>query len=727
MVTVRTDRLGKEFYFEYYQNGRLWRDKVVMLVLKPESYVQSEPARVNVVQTKGGFFVDHFGEGIKEINVSGTFGFRPPKIRMSQQMSGHELFLEFRDMYREWLWNVKNDPENHVLNFHNIADDEHYEIVITNFSLQRTVGRPLLYQYSLRIVCLRELGVSVTGRVMDDVSAGLMFEPKKKVEMALRSIQQEKSFLDKVLAGTIEVRRSVREWAEEVAKGLEVFDTTKGEWRKVSDIFSELSGVINDVTGYVEGSFAYIMRPFGLVLGTSGSLREVIRSLEALSDVPHEVVRALRNIVCALILLPRSAFDSYRNPGTFEGVSNCGSSLGFSPALVAEYPNSFSATAQSEITCKQMFLVPRRELFLEKEPLRVEGVWLASDVERKGDNYLDYVTGRKVVLSMVPSSPVVVQYTTKTDVVESSMKLKSAVGYIVKDGDTLARIAAKMYGDASKWKLIAVFNGLEYPYIVGLDFEKEVRAVGKVKVVKESTGTSVTIPKGWKVFVPEYMGTDKIEFVTTERVVIGYGKSEGEVGIEAVMAGTIGNVRAGLITGFEPLSGVSRVYNSQPTTGGKIWNVVKIGDVLMIPQTEGELPIAVMSSEETSYEQLFGADIKVLPNGELDYVERGGLKDLAVVSGVKNLVQALGIRINTDKGFYPYHRLYGTNLPYYIGRKGEAYYELIKVDLKDNVLMDLRVDRILSFKMDVKGDIVRLEMNVIPKNEKAPLSVNLVI
>lgn len=43
------------------------------------------------------------------------------------------------------------------------------------------------------------------------------------------------------------------------------------------------------------------------------------------------------------------------------------------------------------------------------------------------------------------------------------------IEYCVRDGDTLQMIAQKYMGDASRWEEIAIFNDLQYPFIVSLD------------------------------------------------------------------------------------------------------------------------------------------------------------------------------------------------------------------------------------------------------------------
>ena len=50
------------------------------LFINPENFSQTEPARINVTQTKGGIFVDQFGPGIKTITISGVTGYKRRRV-----------------------------------------------------------------------------------------------------------------------------------------------------------------------------------------------------------------------------------------------------------------------------------------------------------------------------------------------------------------------------------------------------------------------------------------------------------------------------------------------------------------------------------------------------------------------------------------------------------------------------------------------------------------------
>jgi len=293
----------------------------------------------------------------------------------------------------------------------------------------------------------------------------------------------------------------------------------------------------------------------------------------------------------------------------------------------------------------------------------------------------------------------------------------------------LPRVALKNYGDASRWKEIAIYNGLEYPFIIEDkdDFDKEEYAIGTVRFYRQSgVGGAITIPLGHAIWVPAYQGTNRINFVTTEAKILNLMESYVDVPIRASLTGDIGSVASGIITGFTAITGVNKVSNISPTAGGKIWKIVFVGDVIQIPETAQVATSAIIPATP-DYEQLFGIDIWIDEDGELESSIESD-KDFARVFGSDNLVQALKNRIKTSKSYYPYHPEYGTNLPLYIGQKNiSTWQNIIKVDIKGGVLLDPRIFQIKEFKMEIDGDKAGMEFDAIPISDQPSLPINIVI
>jgi hypothetical protein len=173
-------------------------------------------------------------------------------------------------------------------------------------------------------------------------------------------------------------------------------------------------------------------------------------------------------------------------------------------------------------------------------------------------------------------------------------------------------------------------------------------------------------------------------------------------------------------------SGIAKVSNVNGLVGGKIWKVKHPGDIILIPRTEGSVDNVVYGAKK-DYDAMFGIDIAIGDDGEFD-VANETLNDLKRVYGVKNLVQALRNRIQTQKRYYFYHPEYGTDLPYYIGRKNITHWQdLVKVDIKGGVQLDPRIAEVKQFKMTIDGQRISMNFDAIPINQHSSLPLNMII
>jgi len=577
---------------------------------------------------------------------------------------------------------------------------------------------------------VRDIGVGPLqqGSTLDSITSFLM-SPRARVNLVHSSLSSQLSFLENTLAekGSPE---ETKIWVKAVLGGSQFLDSVSGTYVSYLSVISKVKDFISNLGLFVGGATTFITLPYDLAKNLVITLNDAIEQMCCVTNVPHEIVRSFRNIICSIVALPKSLFIGFTNPELFEGASNCGTTLGIPEAAVSAFSNSFSATAQvpSQRKMSQYFQTPASVLSISEEPLQVTGVFLATDVERTGLNYLASYAGSKITLSSIPSMPIVVDYMVQQSTTQNMIQLETASAYIVKSGDTPIRIASNVYDDPTQWKNIVLYNALEYPYIEeDLLFKKEVFATGIVQFYRTfGYFGAVVIPKGTSVYVPENMGTLQIDFLTSEDSILDLMQDYVDVPVVAVLSGGIGNIASGLITGFSPITGIGRVSNMYPTLGGRIWNVAKVGDIIQIPRTSKQNISAVIPAS-IDYNELFGIDIWVNEAGEFDFsVEEE--TDFARVFGITNLVQALSDRIKTSKGFYPYNIFYGTNLPLYVGKKSiPNWHNLIKVDIKDGVLLDPRISSIADFKMTVDGDIVEMEFDAIPINQQGQIPVSLIV
>lgn len=133
-----------------------FKDKSYAFTINPENYDIKLQSRLNLIYTKGGAFIDQFGEGVKEINVSGTTGFR---ATTDNKEHGYEKFLELKALVEENFNNIKQGEEIvDFLNFYNHTDGEAYVTVPIRLGIMRSVNQPLLYKYELSLYAIRRVG-----------------------------------------------------------------------------------------------------------------------------------------------------------------------------------------------------------------------------------------------------------------------------------------------------------------------------------------------------------------------------------------------------------------------------------------------------------------------------------------------------------------------------------------------------------------------------------------
>ena len=125
-------------------------------IINPEEYDQSEPGKSTVTQTKGGYWIDDFGAGVPTINIKGTTGFNGG----IDNQSGWRKWRELRNLIRAYYYGTAPGTDTkEEMEFHNYTDNEHWYVVPKTFSLKRSISRPLLYCYTISLVCIRPIGV----------------------------------------------------------------------------------------------------------------------------------------------------------------------------------------------------------------------------------------------------------------------------------------------------------------------------------------------------------------------------------------------------------------------------------------------------------------------------------------------------------------------------------------------------------------------------------------
>lgn len=134
----------------------VYKDLSYVFDLNPETYDFKIPNRVNVHYTKGGAIVDLFGSGLKELNITGTTGFRGTS---KDNQHGYKRFLELKKLTLGVMDDIRDGrPVKDFLNFYNHTDGEAYVTVPIKLNISRNVNQPLIYKYDIQLYVLRRVG-----------------------------------------------------------------------------------------------------------------------------------------------------------------------------------------------------------------------------------------------------------------------------------------------------------------------------------------------------------------------------------------------------------------------------------------------------------------------------------------------------------------------------------------------------------------------------------------
>lgn len=154
LVSPSTASLKKNYHqtFEIRVNNRAVIRHT--LLLNPQSLSQAEQAKVSITQTLGGIYVTDFGEGLQQVTIAGTTGYKQRFNADGELRDGFEEFVHFRnEVYRKFV--KTNDPD-YMMFWYNWEDKEYYRIQPGSFRLQRNATEAVLYRYEFVFTCLNE-------------------------------------------------------------------------------------------------------------------------------------------------------------------------------------------------------------------------------------------------------------------------------------------------------------------------------------------------------------------------------------------------------------------------------------------------------------------------------------------------------------------------------------------------------------------------------------------
>lgn len=307
-----------------------------------------------------------------------------------------------------------------------------------------------------------------------------------------------------------------------------------------------------------------------------------------------------------------------------------------------------------------------------------------------------------------------------------------ALEHRLKPTDTLHSLAVDYFDDASRWRDIAEFNQLHAPYITE-DRDHNRYASGFVTIRRENFTSELTIPVGWSFHTkPSIIGGTVKRFINLEETVIPAGTDTAYCFVECTEPGTFGNIDARVILEpgieFEKSNvRITSVINERAFTNGTDAKYAVIGDILYIPTeaTETRAPQTL----QRQLELLGGEDLYLaVDDAGHRYIPADGYDDLATVSGIRNIVQAVNDRLTTEKGDLPFHPEYGTNLPLLIGGHRTPFTpKLVELEIYDALSNEDRITDLEVRALALQSTSVAVELGFRPALSDRAITLNITL
>lgn len=157
--------------------------------------------------------------------------------------------------------------------------------------------------------------------------------------------------------------------------------------------------------------------------------------------------------------------------------------------------------------------------------------------------------------------------------------------------------------------------------------------------------------------------------------------------------------------------------------------VMSVGDTIIIPiSTDDNYSISSDTLSDTQKNNLagyvLGKDLSLIDDtsaiegrgttDEIISLESTG-KNLSVVSGYENLVQALLVRLNTPIGTLLLHPEYGNNFSDILGQKNTvSNINKLQVGIEQTLRKDSRVSNVKVQSTEVEGEVVKIVVIITP-------------
>lgn len=317
----------------------------VTLNIRPEELTRTEPARATLHQTLGRQvqgWVDHFGEGLPSVNISGHTGWRAAGVSAEDGVKAFErlnqLVAHDYAQAKQDAIDRGQDPAGIKLLFVDMLDGFTWSVTPTTFVLRRSRSRPLLMQYN---ITMQAVNTAIDNPLMAVPFFGSISGGLGALGSALSALE---GFAGQVAGWVGSAVAFVGGGLNYVARAVATFST----------VTNRVLGAVNTIVGSVQGGFTGLAnRAIGIARDLAAVGVNVFRTLSSIRNLPSnlraqlsEVASAYNEVVCIFrnSLRPRQTYDAYED---LYGASNCSSTTGGRQASSLAGSNSLALLARA--------------------------------------------------------------------------------------------------------------------------------------------------------------------------------------------------------------------------------------------------------------------------------------------------------------------------------------------------------------------------------------------
>lgn len=312
-------------------------------LINPDTYIQTEPIRANVIQTLGGGYIDAFGRGLTTIRISGTSGWRLRFVTGSSYgvTDGWQYWQDFLENVYRYFIDKTNEDDKHTyeLRFYNWMDKEYWAVYFAdNLQWRRQAPQDSLWRrFDFTLTCLYPLSqpsdpskIQIVGQTVinkDDKTMSAVVDIQSQLlnignQLYIKeSIIKQLIALNKISVLNIYEQQHVKTYGyydiiepnEELTNynfpGIQKYTGKLGESKHPAGTVLDLidNGVVPlawSITLYLENKTELINMPYSSVISLSKNLYNLAQTLsEKYSPPPKYLIKELMNIYKQVSLL----------------------------------------------------------------------------------------------------------------------------------------------------------------------------------------------------------------------------------------------------------------------------------------------------------------------------------------------------------------------------------------------------------------------------------------